>query len=365
MNLAIIGGGITGLSTALEAVKRGANVSVFERNKIMMGTSRSSTKLLHGGLRYLENLEFGLVRESLIERSWWIDNVPNLAKPIQLYLPIYKDALRSRLKYKLGLLLYDILAGKKNIKNHKWLNKTNFIKNNKLLNSNNLDGGFVFYDGQMDDYNLGLWVANEAKERGVKIREDYEIHSFNNQGKFIYSKKNSTNNYESKIFDYIIVAAGSYTEELLVKSNFVSEYKINHVRGSHIIINRHLDKGYFLEYPKEKRIFFVLPYKNQTMIGTTEEKQDLNDNVQCSHEEISYLINGYNYYFKNKITKKDVINVFSGLRPLIHSGKNNSNSSREYAIQKNKKIISIYGGKWTTSRSLARKICDKINLIKK
>ena len=114
MNLAIIGGGITGLSIALESAKRGANVTVFERNKIMMGTSNSSTKLLHGGLRYLENLEFRLVREALIERAWWIKNVPSLAKPIEIQLPIYRDLSRSSFKYKLGLWLYDKLAGNKN-----------------------------------------------------------------------------------------------------------------------------------------------------------------------------------------------------------------------------------------------------------
>ena len=117
MKVAVIGGGITGLCIALESAKRGANVTVFERNKIMMGTSNSSTKLLHGGLRYLENLEFRLVREALIERDWWIKNVPSLAKPIEIQLPIYRGLSRSSFKYKIGLWFYDKLAGNKNIKN--------------------------------------------------------------------------------------------------------------------------------------------------------------------------------------------------------------------------------------------------------
>jgi len=318
---------------------------------------------LHGGLRYLENLEFGLVRESLIERSWWIDNVPNLAKPIQLYLPIYKDSLRSRLKYKLGLLLYDILAGKKNIKNHKWLNKFLFIKNNRILNSQNIEGGFVFYDGQMDDYKLGCWVANKAKQSGVKIKENHKITNISSTGRLIFLNKSlNIKKNESRVYDKIIIAAGSYTEDLLTANNISPKYKINHVRGSHIIIDKYIDTGYFLEYPKEKRIFFVLPYKNQTLIGTTEEEQKLNEPIKCSQKEIDYLIKGYNTYFKHKITNDDIVKVFSGLRPLIRSNKNYSKSSREYAIQHYDKLTAVYGGKWTTSRALARKICNQIKI---
>lgn len=361
MNIAVIGGGITGLSIALESAKRGAKVTLYERGKIMEGTSRASTKLLHGGLRYLENLEFGLVKESLKERSWWLKNVPKLAKPIKLHLPIYKNSIRSKFKYKIGLSLYDFLAGKNNIQKHKWLDKSLFIKKNKDLNCDMLSGGFVFYDGQMDDYELGCWVADQAIKKGVIIKENCEVYNISDVGKFCISNINNKS-YNSRLFDFIIIASGSYTEEILVKSNIKSNFKINHVRGSHIIIDKCIKNGYFFEYPNEKRIFFVLPYKNQTLIGTTEKKQDLIDPIICSKEEKDYLIKGYNYYFKNKIQEKDIIKDFSGLRPLISSNKSDSKSSREYAIQKNNKILSVFGGKWTTSRSLARDVCDKIDL---
>ena len=364
MNIAIIGGGISGLCTALESANRGANVTLYERGEIMKGTSNASTKLLHGGLRYLENLEFGLVRESLKERAWWLKNVPSLAKPIELHLPIYKNLLRSKYKYKIGLWLYDQLAGKNNIKKHKWLSRSLFVEKNKGLNSELLDGGFVFYDGQMNDYELGIWVAEKAKSLGVKIKEYHEISNISTDGKFTFLNKKNNNGDDSKLFDHVIIAAGSYTEQLLVKSNITPNYKINHIRGSHILIDRHIDKGYFFEYPNQKRIFFVLPYKNQTLIGTTEEIQKLSDPVSCSNKEKNYLIKGYNHYFCDKICLNDIVSQFAGLRPLISSKKKYSNSSREYAIQKNNKVISIYGGKWTTSRALARQICNQINLNK-
>lgn len=363
MNIAIIGGGITGLCIALEAAKKGAQVTIYERNKIMQQTSSSSTKLLHGGLRYLETLNFGLVREALIERAWWLENVPELTQPIELHLPIFKTSTRSKVKYKLGLWLYDRLAGKKNIQNHKWLNKSLFITKNKELNPDALKGGFVFYDGQMLDYELGCWVADKARSLGVVIKEHHEVTSIDINGILGVLDKNpseieSEKNSVSNTFDFIINASGSHTEQLLIDSAIKPEYKIDHIRGSHIIIDRSISHGYFFEFPNEKRIFFVLPYKKQTLIGTTEEPQSLSEPIQCSAKEKDYLIHGYNHYFSNPINKDDIIYDFAGLRPLIRSRKDFSKSSREYAIQLNHKLISVYGGKYTTAMSLAKKLCE-------
>ena len=365
MKIAIIGAGINGLCVALEAAKRGHNVIVYEKNKILEQTSSASTKLLHGGLRYLENYDFKLVKESLNARDWWLRNVPNLTKPIELHLPLYKNSNRSKFKYKLGLWLYDKLAGNKKIKNHYWLNKSLFIKKNKFLIHQMLEGGFVFYDGQMLDYELGCWVANEAKKNGAIIKENHNIINFNTNGNIDYidklNKKNSKN-LSSESFDYIINASGSYVEQLLINNNIKPNYNIDHIRGSHIIIDRYIPHGYLFEYPNEKRIFFVLPYKNKTLIGTTEERQTLLDPIRCSIKEKEYLIKGYNYYFSSKIKINDIIDDFSGLRPLIKSNDSFTKSSREYAIQKNNKLISLYGGKWTTSRSLAKNVVNNMNL---
>jgi len=144
MKIAVIGGGINGLCISWEAAKRGAKVSLFEKNEIMKATSSASSKLMHGGLRYLETFNFQLVREALLERNWWIENVPNMVCPLEIHLPVYQSSLRSKIKYKAGLWLYDILAGKKNIKNHRWLDKEMFVHHNTPLKNMNLTGGFVF-----------------------------------------------------------------------------------------------------------------------------------------------------------------------------------------------------------------------------
>ena len=367
MNIAIVGGGINGLCIALEAATRGANVTVFEKKQIMGKTSSASSKLIHGGLRYLENFDIKLVKEALEERAWWLENVPSLTKPIEFHLPIYNSSVRSRTKYKIGLWLYDKLAGQKNIGKHAWLSKSEFFEKNQKLKSNKLIGGFVFYDGQMLDYELGCWVAEQAERIGVKINENVGISDISVNGTIRVINeasilKNKHFNIISKPYDFIINATGSHSEQLLIDSGIKPKYQLDHIRGSHLIVDLPLSHGYFLEVPKEKRIFFVLPYNNQTLIGTTEVCQSLAEPIKCSKEEEEYLINAYNHYFVNSICEEDVIDRIAGIRPLIKSGRNFSKVSREYAIQQNNKLITVYGGKWTTAKSLARHVCEKIKL---
>jgi glycerol-3-phosphate dehydrogenase len=366
MNIAIIGGGISGLCIALEAAKKGTGVTLYEKNKIMGQTSSASSKLLHGGLRYLETLDFKLVKEALTERTWWLENVQGLTQTIELHLPIFKSSIRSKVKYKVGLWLYDKLAGKNNIGHHKWLNKDAFIAKNKDLKAGKLTGGFIFYDGQMLDYELGCWVADEARKHKVKIKEHHAVTGFDTEGRLWGLKGENTraegkDNTFSNNFDLIINASGAYTEQLLIENGIKPKYQIDHVRGSHLVIDRTLTHGYFLEVPNDKRIFFVLPYKQQTLIGTTEEIQTLSDPINCSMKEKDYLIHAYNHYFSDQINKDDIVDSFAGLRPLIKSGTNLSRSSREYAIQKDHKLISVYGGKWTTARALAKNVCDRFS----
>jgi len=128
------------------------------------------------------------------------------------------------------------------------------------------------------------------------------------------------------------------------------------VRGSHIIVDKRLERGYFLEVPHERRIFFVLPFQNQTLIGTTEVRQEITDEIKPKKSEIVYLVDAYNHYFVDQITEHDVVKSFSGIRPIVKSSKDANKATREYVVQYNKNLITVLGGKWTTSRMLARKI---------
>jgi glycerol-3-phosphate dehydrogenase len=350
MKIAIIGGGINGVMTAWELCKNNHNVTLFEKETLMSQTSSASSKLLHGGLRYLENLEFRLVREALRERQWWIDRAPHLAHPIKIFIPIYKQSRRPALLYKVGLFLYDLLAGSKKLGRHEKYNKTSMQELCPDLKKDELMNGFSYYDGQMDDYQLGLWAADQVKQYGnFELLENTSIDKINIYGEISFK------DHKEK-FDKVINIAGPWAYQLLKDNMIESDYELDLVRGSHIVIQKELDHGYFLEVPNEKRIFFVLPYGDQTLIGTTEVRQSILDDIKPSPEEVRYLINAYNNYFLKKITELDVVSCFSGLRPLVKDALDLNKITRECAIQTNKNLISVFGGKWTMSRRLAMKI---------
>jgi glycerol-3-phosphate dehydrogenase len=358
MNIAVIGGGINGVMIAWELLKNGHSVTLYEKNTVMSQTSSASSKLLHGGLRYLENFEFRLVKEALSERQWWIEQAPDLAHPIQLYIPVYRKAQRSGWMYRIGLCLYDMLAGKLNIGKHQSLTREDIIQACPELKTENLIKGFSYYDGQMDDYQLGLWALNQAKNAGdlsvfehttiQKMTVTGEVTLFNEEGQKVQN------------FDKIINVAGPWAENLLKESSISTEYQLDLVRGTHILIDKGIQYGYFLEIPNESRIFFVLPYQGQTLIGTTEIRQNLAEEIKPTPHEIDYLIQAYNYYFKQSIDAQDITSTFAGLRPLIKSAKDPSKATREYAIETSDNLITVFGGKWTSARKLAISLATKI-----
>ena len=354
MKIAVIGGGINGVMTAWELCKNNHNVTLFEKERLMSQTSSASSKLLHGGLRYLENFEFRLVKEALRERSWWIDQAPDLAQSFQIFIPIYKQSRRPAWLYKIGLSLYDLFAGKHNIGKHQNHSKASMQKFCPELKINDLVKGLSYYEGQMDDYNLGLWAANQAEQyENLTIRENTIVTRVSNDGEVIH-------NGRIEQFDKIGNIAGPWAHQLLKDSDIHSDLELDLVKGSHIIVNKKMEHGYLLEIPNERRIFFVLPYRDQTLIGTTEVRQSILDDIKPSHEEIKYLINAYNNYFLNQITELDVVKSFAGLRPLVKDTSDPNKISREYSIQVNKNLINVFGGKWTTARRLAKKVYKEV-----
>jgi glycerol-3-phosphate dehydrogenase len=354
MKIAVIGGGLNGVMTAWELCKYGHSVTLFERHTLISQTSSASSKLLHGGLRYLENFEFRLVKEALRERQWWIDQAPHLAQPIKIFIPIYKQSRRPAWLYKIGLFLYDLLSGENNIGKHQKYNKVSMQNICPDLKTDNLVIGFSYYDGQMDEYRVGLWAADKVKKyKNFTLLENTLIDKVSVDGEVTY--KNSKEKFEK-----VINITGPWASKLLSDNNIKSENRLDLVRGSHIVISRKLDHGYFLEVPNERRIFFVLPYQGQTLIGTTEVRQLISDEIKPTKPEIAYLIDAYNHYFKDEIIEKDVVKSFSGVRPLIKSANNANKATRGYAIQVNKDLISIFGGKWTTARQLSYKVANLI-----
>ncbi|MEQ8426930.1 MAG: FAD-dependent oxidoreductase [Gammaproteobacteria bacterium] len=353
LNIAIVGGGINGLCCANELANQGHKISLFERDTIMKATSSNSSKLLHGGLRYLENGEFRLVKESLHERDAWLRDVPELTSPLSIIYPIYKQNKRNRMQVGLGLSIYKLLARKSKLASFKWLNPSELSSLSGDLRQDELLGGYQFYDAQMDDYKLGKWVAEKALQNGVKVGEECEVTKMNTRGELIFKNGNSST------FDRIINAAGPWVSSLLKNSDCEIPYQLDYVRGSHLILDNKCMQAFMLEVPRENRIVFVLPWKNQTLLGTTEVRQDLSEKIACSNYEKKYLLDLYSYYFPSTQTK--IVSEFSGIRPLLHTANSPGKNSREYAIHRQGKLISIFGGKWTTARALANKVATIVH----
>lgn len=353
MDIGIIGGGINGLCCAWQLAKQGHHVQLYERDQLMNATSRSSSKLLHGGLRYLENREFRLVREALRERDAWIKRVPHLANPLRLAIPIYQNSRRPSWMLGLGLFLYDHLGGKSILPKATRLTAQELIRRDSTLKSHGLQGGFEFSDGQMDDYALGMWVADQAKQSGVEVTEHTEVETITQDGQ-VTTASGSTHKY-----DRLINVAGPWAQRLTQQSRIETPYQLDLVRGSHLILQHPCQQAYLLESPDDRRIFFVLPWNGHTLVGTTEVRQELDAPIACSEQEQSYLLAAYSHYFPNE--KPQVIDTFAGLRPLLRSAQDPNKATREYAIHRKDKLISVFGGKWTTALALADKVTHAIH----
>ncbi|MFC3032767.1 FAD-dependent oxidoreductase [Pseudoalteromonas fenneropenaei] len=350
--VAVIGGGINGLCSAWQLALAGAEVTVFERDELLSQTSSASSKLLHGGLRYLEHFEFRLVKEALAERQWWLEHAPNATRRLPILYPLYAHT-RPRWKLKLGFMLYDLLAGKKGIGRHRWLTPKQVRRCSPQLKQQGLLGAYLYHDGQMDDIALGQWVINQCQKLGVVLHTQHHVSYCDANGKLVV-------NQQTLNFDHIVNAGGPWSEQLLTNSQQPHDVTLDLVRGSHLLLPSISKFGHFLEVPGESRLVFVLPYKGQTLLGTTEVAQSLQDPIACSEDERSYLLKLYNHYFSQTVTNSDILAEFAGVRPLIASDGSLSSHSREYKLLLQGKLLTVFGGKWTTARALGKAVSNTL-----
>lgn len=369
-DLLIIGGGINGVGVAVDAVGRGLSVVLCEKDDLANHTSSASSKLIHGGLRYLEQIEFKLVREALKEREILLRKIPYLVHSLKFVLP-HDRHLRPAWLIRMGLFLYDYLAKRESLKGAKKLDLHQVIEGKPLREKFKV--GFSYMDCYTDDARLVVVNALDAKKRGAKIFTRTCCYSAKREeGGWAASLKDSHNQKEFTVHAKAIVnAAGPWVSNILQEVvNITSSSQVRLIKGSHFTVPK-LYKGnhaYILQNP-DGRVVFVVPYKRDfSLIGTTDIVFATDPNhVVISNEEIEYLLQSVNYYFTRAVAKKDINWSYAGVRSLYDDkSKKASEITREYHLDLNDEngqtpIISIFGGKITTYRSLAEHVLSKLS----
>ena len=346
-DVCIIGGGINGVSTALQCSERGLKTILFEQKTLASGASSKTSKLAHGGLRYLENLEFSLVKESLQERNRLISEYPDLVKPLPFIFPVYTTF--NTIKMWAGLKLYDRLAKGSQMPKSKKVKISEATAMVPWLKVADVKSVFQYYDAIMDDKGLVIRIANKAREKSAELYSEEKVISCNEADNYVQVK---TNKRKIKCKGVVNVT-GAWNTELTTPS-----------KGVHLITNKlRSDIATILINPKDNRVFFTIPYKNnQTIIGTTDDLYNGNpDNIRVENCDRAYIINAINEFSTEQIGISDIVGEYVGLRPLAKSDKKAGQISRDFTIKQTNRIFSMVGGKYTTHRAMCETLTNKVH----
>lgn len=366
-DLLVIGGGINGVGIAADAAGRGLNVVLCEKGDLASGTSSNSSKLIHGGLRYLENYEFGMVRKSLKERELLIEAAQHIIRPMAFHIPQLPHSRKSWM-LRAGLFLYDNLARRKRFGGSRSIKYDKDSPLNPVIRR-----GFEYWDAQVDDARLVVLNALQASRRGARILTRTECMAVepDQQGWHVTLHDKLRNKDIELNCRAIVNATGPWVASVAKNlSNNTSAHEIRWVKGSHIVVPRiHSGEQSILLQHHDGRIVFVMPYLQEfSLIGTTDQEFDGDlDCVEISEEEKDYLISIVNLYFKEPIARSDIVDTLAAVRPLIEDpGKEASKVSRKYGLEMeavSQPMLSVYGGKLTTYRILAEEAMNRLKSI--
>ena len=359
-DVVVIGGGVVGSGVALDAATRGLRVALVEARDLAFGTSSRSSKLFHGGLRYLEQLEFGLVREALAERELMLTRLaPHLVRPVSFLFPL-THRWWERPYVTAGLAMYDTLGGARSVPRHKHLTRAGALRLVPALRRDSLVGGIRFFDAQADDARHTLTVARTAAHYGAVVRTSTQVVGFSREADRVSGVRvrDCENGAETEVTGHVVVnATGVWTDELQRLSGERGRFRVRASKGVHIVVPRDrivADSGLILRTPRS--VLFVIPWRGHWIIGTTDTDWNLDlAHPAATRTDIDYILGHVNRVLATPLTHDDIEGVYAGLRPLL-AGESAATSklSREHAVARVAPgLFAIAGGKYTTYRVMA------------
>lgn len=361
-DLLILGGGITGAGVALDAALRGLRVALIDKGDFASGTSSASSKLVHGGLRYLEHGDFRLVYEALHERGRLLRNAPHLVRPLRFILPFHGGARVPSWKFRVGIILYDLLAGAHNIHRGQATTRRRLTCEFPGLQAKGLQGGVEYFDAQMDDARLCLEVLRTAALQGAVVANYVEAIAFEPSGVRVYDRRGGREFVV--VAKQVLNATGPWGDGVRRLAGDDGGPLLRPTKGVHLLAEgRGLSAAFLLLHPTDGRVFFVVPWLNKTLIGTTDTLcDDSPDALNATPADVDYLLKGFNRYFDPQLSEADALGSFAGLRPLIRARPGEPSAlSREFQLHTSPSgLLTAAGGKYTTYRHMAEVITDTI-----
>ena len=366
-DVVVIGGGATGLGIALDAAARGFRTALIEARDFASGTSSRSTKLIHGGVRYLAQGNVTLVREALSERALLLANAPALVQPLKFIVPCYRPFEREVMR--IGLGVYDALAGKRGIGDTHWLSRAETISELPGVKADGLRGGVAYWDAQFDDARLVIALMRTAVRIGavaINYVEADVIKTMEGRVRTIVAHDVQTNERFELRAKVVFNATGVWADELRRRADSAAQPLITASRGSHIVLPSSFlpgTTGMMIPRTSDGRLLFAIPWHGRLMVGTTDVAANgATWTPEASHAEIEFIIETARSYLQSPPSTRDVLATFAGLRPLFSTRavKATRTISREHAIViEHENLVTVIGGKWTTYRKMALDALDQ------
>ena len=386
VDVLVVGGGVTGAAVAMDAVSRGYRVGLLDKGDFAGETSSKSTKLIHGGIRYLPQFDFKLVHEALVERGLLFQNAPWIVKPLGFVLPLFSWNKRPlgapvvppfgigmNVILESGLFLYDAFAGRLNVRRHSRISVVEAAKRAPALNSMGLRHAFVYYDGETDDARLTLAVLRTSAKRGARAANYVEVTGFEIEGNVIVAA-NAVDLLSGHSFvirtRFVVNAAGVFAERVEALTGHPTIIGVEPAKGVHLLFKASdipmTKHAVVLPETEDGRLLFLVPWGDRVLVGTTDTEGGDIELAQTSGDDVDYVLRQCNRYLKTPLSRENIISAFAGFRPLIKSkeaGKSTAMLSRSHAVVDGAAgMVSIVGGKLTTWRKMAE---DAIDMVEK